>query len=69
MPTFKFFEGRAEYVLHKDKKLPSYTDRIIYREKTGKKGVGKVKVEQYTSLKIHLSDHQPVIFIGTIGKN
>ena len=68
MPTFKFFEGRAEYVLNRAKKLPSYTDRVIFREKNDPQSPGQVNVELYTSLKIHLSDHQPVIFAGTIAK-
>ena len=73
MPTFKFKEGTSEYVFTKPKKLPSYTDRVIYKKshsspEESARMPSKVIVEEYDSLKYHLSDHQPVICVVRVLK-
>lgn len=74
MPTFKFKEGTAQYEFSRPKKLPSYTDRIIYRFDETRQGEGAgstgngVAVEAYTSLGIHMSDHLPVLMIARVSR-
>ena len=64
MPTYKFIEGKADYVFTKAKKLPSYTDRVLFRcIKENKKLEDSVIVEEYDSQKIFLSDHIPLICV------
>ena len=72
MPTFKFKEGTPDYEFSRPKKLPSYTDRVIYKyskvkNQGGKRGSSnKIIVEDYNSLAIHMSDHLPVLFIARV---
>ena len=72
MPTFKLEEGTKNYIFSRPKKLPSYTDRVIYRytnvkSDEGKKvSTNKVIVEDYHSMKIYMSDHLPVIFTSKV---
>jgi hypothetical protein len=75
MPTFKFIEGKPEYVFTKPKKLPSYTDRIIFRHSNFKtkeskmSSLNSIVIEKYNSLPIHMSDHLPVLLIGRLNRS
>ncbi len=55
-PTFKFVEGADAYVIS-DTRIPSYTDRILYKSKLA----NALKLEAYDSNnELKASDHRPV---------
>ena len=67
MPTFKFQQGRPEYVFENPKKQPSYTDRVLFRcTRNGVSQSESVAVETYDSQKIFLSDHIPLLFVARL---
>lgn len=55
LPTFKLKRGKGEYNI--SKRVPSWCDRIIY------KNSDKIKTLAYDSVNINYSDHYPVIAI------
>ena len=62
-PTYKFDKGTFIYDTSKKKRIPSYTDRILFYAKSKK----TVSVSNYTSdMNILVSDHRPVIANATI---
>lgn len=55
-PTYKFDVGTSTYDTSKKQRVPSWTDRILYKSKTS-----KLKLKTYNSLQDCLtSDHRPV---------
>lgn len=67
MPTYKFKEGKTEYIFDNPKKQPSYTDRVIFRcLKDNRPDKNSVIVERYDSQKIFLSDHIPLFFTARL---
>ncbi|XP_029533546.1 phosphatidylinositol polyphosphate 5-phosphatase type IV-like isoform X1 [Oncorhynchus nerka] len=58
LPTYKFDVGCDVYDTTSKQRTPSYTDRILFRNRQ----VGDIKVIKYTSCSmIKTSDHRPVI--------
>ena len=57
-PTYKFDKQSLLYDTSKKKRVPSYTDRILFYAKSRK----TISVSNYTSeLSILISDHRPVM--------
>lgn len=57
-PTYKFDKGTSEYDTSEKQRVPSWTDRILFR---CKKGVSPLIQLNYNSLMdIEISDHKPV---------
>ena len=52
LPTYKYMKGNNYYDL--DKRLPGWTDRILYKNNES------VKCIKYDKINIKISDHRPV---------
>eukprot|EP01084_Bolivina_argentea_P147094 257405_1 len=57
-PTFKFEPGTNEYEQIK-KRMPSYCDRILWKENSGQQKICCVKYDSF--LQHNMSDHKPVL--------
>lgn len=69
MPTYKFIKGKTNYVYDNPNKMPSYTDRILYKcESNRAQSQESIKVEQYDSEKIYISDHIPLVLVARLIK-
>lgn len=57
-PTYKFDKGTSNYDTSEKQRVPSWTDRVLYKTA---KGVESMKQLNYSSLmEIYASDHKPV---------
>jgi hypothetical protein len=67
MPTYKFEEGKPDYIFSKPKKLPSYTDRVIFKATQSRViSDSSIIVENYDSQKVFMSDHIPLLFTSRL---
>lgn len=66
MPTFKYNKGSPEFDSSAKKRLPSWTDRILFSAKksaagrSGDSSSQSITLRRYTSVDVRHSDHRPV---------
>ena len=61
LPTFKYYHNTDEFDVHNNKKLPAWTDRILYLKQETRFGILDVQQIEYNSMQnIIMSDHKPV---------
>ena len=63
IPSYKFFVKSDEYDFYEGKRIPSWTDRVLYIIKDNI----TLDIKQYTlDEKTRISDHKPVIFLCSL---
>jgi endonuclease/exonuclease/phosphatase family metal-dependent hydrolase len=65
-PTYKFDKDSDQYDTSSKKRIPSYTDRILFAER---EGLSPVNIRSYGSIADRLSDHRPVMATVCVSSN
>ena len=61
LPTFKYYPDKNEYDIHNKRKLPAWTDRILYKKNQTCLSTISIEQIEYNSMEhVIMSDHKPV---------
>jgi phosphatidylinositol-bisphosphatase len=65
VPTYRFDRGTSEYDTSEKKRIPAFTDRILFWAKDSRHRTYEVK-EKHSVMSCMLSDHKPVRVLATL---
>ena len=66
-PSYKFDRGTDQYDTSKKRRIPSWTDRILYRSNTNAQAIQLLKYDSFSRIKT--SDHRPVYAVFDVNFN